>query len=128
MKFSLRTDHRGSTLIESLVALALFGLTASAVGDMLMRQIRMQGTNMTRTTAIALAERELEDLRSLAYKKIDDRTSTQTVAGMTYTIATTVTDDSPADNMKSIATRVSWTEPAGAQTYTINAIYTAIKR
>jgi prepilin-type N-terminal cleavage/methylation domain-containing protein len=128
MKFRLRTNHRGSTLIESLVALALFGLTASAVGDMLMRQIRMQGTNMTRTTAIALAERELEDLRALAYDSIDDRSGTKTVAGMTYTIATTVTDDSPAANMKSIATQVSWTEPAGAQTYTINAIYTAIRR
>ena len=118
----------GSTLIESLVALALFALAASAIGDLLVRQIRMQTSNVTRTTAIALAERELEDLRSLDYGSMASRTATQAVNGLSYTVSTTITADSPARNMKAIATTISWNEPAGSQTYTVNAIYTDITR
>jgi len=40
----------------------------------------------------------------------------------------TVLSDYPATNLKSIATAITWTEPSGSQNYTVNAVYTAIKR
>ena len=123
------SSERGSSLLESMVALALFGIASAAVGDLLARQIRMQGSNSTRTTAIGLAERELEDLRALDYADIPtSRTSTKTVASLTYTVKSTATFNAPAVNMKTIQTEVDWTEPAGSQSYVLNAIYTAVKR
>jgi type II secretory pathway pseudopilin PulG len=121
-------SERGSTLIESLVAIGLFGLVMAAVGDLLITHIRMEGLNVMQTTAIGLAERELEDLRAIQYSDIVSRTSTQTVDGMRYTITSTVTADTPAPNEKSINTAVTWTDRSGAQSYALNAIYTAVTR
>ncbi len=116
------------TLIESVVAVGLFAMAAATIGNLLVRETRMQTWNMTRTSAITLADRELEDLRALDYARIASRSSIQALGGISYTVTTTVTGDTPAVGMKSITTVVSWTEPTGAQTYTVDAIYTAVKR
>jgi prepilin-type N-terminal cleavage/methylation domain-containing protein len=123
-----RRGERGTTLLESLVAVALFGIASAAIGTLLTQHIRTQGTNMTQTSAIGIAERELEDLRAMDYGDIASRTSTTTVASMTYNLTTTVTANTPATNMKSINTTVTWTEARGPQTVSLNAIYTAVKR
>jgi type II secretory pathway pseudopilin PulG len=133
-------DH-GATLIETLVALALFGISIAAIGNLLTCHIRRAGTNSTYTTAVSMAEQEIEDLRSLGYTAIASRTTqvpscnsssswwcaTEPSTGaIQYTITTTVVPDSPATNMKSITIAVNWQEPNGLQTYTLNAIYTAV--
>ena len=126
-----RNTHNqcGTTMVESLVALTLFGLTASAVGNLLVRQIRMQGWNTYRTNAIAVASAELEDLRSMDYNSIpSSRSSTITLGGMTYAVSTAALFDTPASGMKQITVTVNFTEPTGPKSYTLNAIYTAIKR
>lgn len=120
--------QRGSTLIESLVALFIFGFSAATMGQLLVAHIRYQGLNQTRTTAIGLADRELENFRAMDYVDIASHSSSQTFGTVTYLVTSTVLSDVPAVNLKSIATAITWTEPSGAQTYTVNAIYTAIKR
>ena len=114
--------------MESLVALTLFGLTAAAIGNLLTHEIRLQGTNGTTTTAISLAERELEDLRSLEYEDIASRSAARTLGGATYYLQTTVVPDAPAPLMKSVTTNVSWTEAVGPQSYFLYAIYTDVTR
>jgi len=121
-----RRDDRGATLIEALVALALFGISMAAIGKLLTCHVRRAGTNNTYTTAVSMGEQELEDLRSQAYSVIASRSSQVTTGGITYTITTAVVPDSPALNMKSITTTINWREPNGSQTYTLNAIYTAV--
>jgi len=123
------------TLMESLFALVLFGLAAGAIGNLFVRQIRMQGWNVDRTNAIALAEAELEDLRAMDYALIPTassstpaRTATKTLGGMTYTVNTYSLIDTPVSGMKQITVTVSFKEPTGTQSYSLNAIYTAIKR
>lgn len=118
----------GTTLIESMVAVGLFLVAAAAISSLLVGHIRYQGMNTIRTTAITLAARELENLRGLDYKDIASHTTTQSIDGRTYTIVTTVQDNTPAANMKTIEASIGWTESSGAQTYAISAIYTAIKR
>jgi len=118
----------GSTLVESLIAMCLFALAATSTSDLLVTHVRAQGSNLNKTTSIALAERELEDLRALDYASIASRSSTQTVGGLRYTLTTTVTADVPAAGMKTINAVVSWIDLKGAQTYAINAIYAAVKR
>jgi len=117
-------NQRGAILMESLVALGLFGIAMMTIGDLMVQHIRMEGTNGTITTAVALAAGELEDLRGMPYDNIQSRSSTQTDGALTYTITTTVVEDSPAPELKSISTQVTWTEPNGAQSFTLNAIYT----
>ena len=119
---------RGATLIESVFAIGLLLIALSTIGNMLNQQLKAQSSNLTRTNAITLAERELEDLRSLDYNDIASRSSSQMFGSITYAVSTSVVADQPAANMKTIATTVSWTDAGGAQSYVTNAIYTAIKR
>jgi prepilin-type N-terminal cleavage/methylation domain-containing protein len=123
------TSQRGFTMIETVVSLSLFVLAAAAVGKLLVSQVRMETDNATKTTAISLATKELEDLRSLDYPSIPaSRTSTTTVGSLTYRVTSKATFDSPAAGMARITTTVTWTEPLGSQTYTVNAIYTDVTR
>jgi prepilin-type N-terminal cleavage/methylation domain-containing protein len=122
------SNERGVTLIESVVALGLFAIAAAAISNLLVGHVRQKGSNLAATTAIVVAERELEDLRSLDYADIVTRSSTKTFGGLTYTLTTTVTADVPAPNMKTIQTQLTWSEPSGAKSYVLNAVYTAIKR
>lgn len=121
-------SQRGTTLVESLVAVVLFALAARAMGILFSQQFRMQGTNFTTTTAIALASKELEDLRALDYPNVASRSSTATAGAITYTIQTTVVADSPQPNLKTINASVTWTEPSGPKTYSLYAIYTDVTR
>jgi type II secretory pathway pseudopilin PulG len=118
-------NQHGSTLVESLVALSLLGLTAAAIGNLLSREISLDATNGTSTTAISLAEQELEDLRAQDYDAVASRSSTNTVDGATYNVQTTVVPDSPAPDMKSVTTTVTWTDVRGPQSYDVYTIYGA---
>ena len=122
------SNERGVTLIESVVALGLFAIAAAAVSNLLVGHIRQTGSNLAATTAIVVAERELEDLRSLDYTDIVSRSSTKTFDGLTYAVATTITSDMPAPNMKTIQTQITWSELGVAKSYVLDAVYTAIKR
>jgi len=122
------SNQRGSTLIESLVALSLFSLMASAFGNLLVGHIHTSVSNDAQTTAIVLAEWALEDFRAMDYPSIASNTSTQVVDGRTYTVATAVVPDSPAPGIKNVTATVSWNELGRLQTYAFNALYTAVKR
>ena len=130
MNFSRTDKQQGATLVESLAALALFGIAAAAIGSLLTQHIRIEATNRTTTGAITIAEAELESLRSLDYGDIASRTvdPTPAAASPTYHVQTTVVADSPAPNIKAITTKVSWTEPAGSRSVSLYATYTDVTR
>lgn len=129
MKAKRLTKNSGFSLVEATVALCLIVLAASAIGQLLVAQFRLENDNALRTTAISLAAKELEDLRSLDYPSIPaSRSSTASVGGVTYTIASSAAFNQPAASMATITTTVSWTAPLGSQTYTVNAIYTDVTR
>lgn len=114
--------------MESLVAIALFGLAGAAVQRLLVQQLRMENTNVTSTTAITLAAKELEDMRGLDYLDVSSRSSTVTANGLRYAIQTTVVSDSPQPQLKSVIASVSWTESSGPKSYALYGIYTAVTR
>lgn len=120
--WNLRNEY-GSTLVESLVAVSLFGLTVVAIGDLLTREIQLERANGTTTTAVCLAESELEDLHAQDYDDIASHSSTTTVEGATYAVQTKVVTDSPARSLKSVTTTVSWTEARGPKSYSVDTIY-----
>ena len=118
-------NQHGSTLAESLVAISLFGLAAAAIGDLLTRAIQVERSNGTTTTAVCLAESELEDLHAQDYDAIANRSSTAIVEGATYTVQSMVATDSPEPSMKSVTTKVTWTDARGPQSYSLDAIYSS---
>ncbi|HVO23071.1 MAG TPA: type II secretion system protein [Candidatus Margulisiibacteriota bacterium] len=129
MKCKVRKSERGFTLVETLASLGVFALAAGAIGSLLVTQTRLETSNALATTVTSLAAKELEDLRSLDYGSIPgSRTSTTTIANVKYTVTSTATFDTPGPQMASITTTVSWTEPSGSKTYTVNAIYTDVTR
>lgn len=120
--------ERGSTLIETMVALGLFLTSAAGISSLMTHQLRMEVTNGTATTAIALGEQEMEDLRSLDYADIASRQKTKVVGNRSYALQTTVQPNTPAANMKTITVRASWIEPLGPKSTSLYAIYTAVSR
>jgi len=122
------TEERGVSLLETLVALSLFAIAAGTMGDFLVRQIRMAGSNHNYTTAYSYAEQELEDVRAMDYDDIATRSATHPSGSITYTVNTQVVANSPAPNMKNITVTVSWSEPGGARNVALQTIYTAIRR
>lgn len=122
------SSERGVTLFETLAALVLFAVSAAVIGQFLVQHIRFAGSNHRRTVAYALAEGELEDLRSRDYKEIEDQTKYEQVDGRQYTIATQVVSDDPGPNMKKIRVDVAWNEPRGEQHVTVYTVYTEIQR
>jgi general secretion pathway protein I len=123
---STRRRARGFTLLEVLSAMTLFALVAAAVGTLATASIVHTIQNRHASTAAELAQRELEDLRSLAYADLAGGTSTEVVAGQSYTIVTTVTADTPAAGMSRINVEVSWTGPEGSRSYEVDTIYTSV--
>jgi len=120
--------RQGTTLIETIVAVGLFALTAATMSDFLLQQIRMGGANYSYSKAYALAAQEFEDMRSMSYDDMASRSSTTTEGSTTYTVQTTVLADTPEPNMKKITVQVSWTEPSGAKNVKVYSIYTAVQK
>jgi Tfp pilus assembly protein PilV len=121
-------NARGISLLETLVALALFAMTAATMGRFLVAQIRLSSNNYMQTKALSLAAEQLEATRAQRYAEMVSGTRTETDGGVTYTIATTVDSDRPSDGLKSIAVDVSWSDPQGPKNVTVSTIYTEVRR
>jgi Tfp pilus assembly protein PilV len=123
-----RLNARGISLIETLVALALFAMTAATMGRFLVAQIRQASNSHLQTKALAMAAEQLEATRAQRFNDMASGTTTKTVGGVLYTVQTTVVDDTPGNGLKSIAVNVSWKDPQGPKNVTVNTIYTEVRR
>ena len=123
-----RLNARGISLIETLVALALFAMTATTMGRFLVAQIRQSSNNHLQTKALALAAEQLESTRAEKYSDMTSGTRTVMVGGVTYTVATTVDTDSPSHGLKAIEVAVTWNAPQGSKNVTVRTIYTEVRR
>jgi prepilin-type N-terminal cleavage/methylation domain-containing protein len=123
-----RRGERGFSLIETLVALSLFAMTAATMGKFLVTQIRFASNNHLQTKAYSLAAEQLEATRALRFN--DMLASSKTVAfnGVTYTVATDIDDDTPSNGLKTIEVDVSWSDPTGPKNVSVSTIYTEVRR
>jgi Tfp pilus assembly protein PilV len=124
------TRARGSSLIEALVASAVLTVGAAAAASMLTLSSSTSQSSTLGAHAVALAQQEMEDLRSLVYAQILTRDSYPSNApdvfnGTRFTVHTDVQTNQPAANMKTITVTVSWAD-RGARTYDLQTIYTNI--
>lgn len=121
-------EQRGVTLAETLVALGLFAVALAGISSFLVFHVRAAGNNFRQTYAYALAEQELEALRALDYGSMASRSSTKTLGGITYTVSTSVFENNPAPNMKTVVVNVAWTDSGGPRNAQLSTIYTQVRR
>jgi Tfp pilus assembly protein PilV len=112
--------------MEVLAAMVLFALVASAVGALATQSMVHTVRNRHSTNASLIAQEELERLRGLDYATLASSSSTMTMGGQTFNVATTVAGNTPAANMSLITVTVTWTGPEGARSYVVQTIYTSI--
>jgi Tfp pilus assembly protein PilV len=123
-----RWDQRGISLIETLVALSLFAMTAATMGQFLVSQVRHASNNHLQTKAMALAAEQLESTRAQRFNDMQSGSKTKEEGGVTYTIETTIDDDTPANGLKAIEVEVSWNDPTGPKNVAVHTIYTEVRR
>ena len=83
-----RARDAGFTLVEAVVAMAVFAVAASVTLGLILQTGRVAGGNVRRTAAANLAMRQIESVRSTSALSIPDglQVSTKTVGGTQYTI------------------------------------------
>ncbi|MGH7786212.1 MAG: type IV pilus modification PilV family protein [Candidatus Binatia bacterium] len=121
-------DQRGVTLLETVVALGLFAMSAATIGTFMVSQIRHASSNDLYTKAYALAEEELEATRALRFDDMADGTRTVQLGGMSYTVVKQVDDDTPASGLKQIQVDVNWSDSGGPRNVSVHTIYTEVRR
>lgn len=122
------TNHRGVSLIETVAALSLFALSAATMGNFLTHEIRAAGSNNNYMIAHEVGVEELENVRSLLFEEIQSEAREIQKGGMVYRIETSVEDNVPEPNMKSISVDIGWNEPDGERHVVLETIYTAVTR
>jgi prepilin-type N-terminal cleavage/methylation domain-containing protein len=121
-------SQRGLSLLETIVALSLFALSAATTGRYLVNQIRLSTSNYLSTQAYALAEEQLESTRALRFNDMVPGTKTVPVDGRNFVVTTEILNDTPANGLKQITVDVSWTDPLGPKNVAVHTIYTEVQR
>jgi len=114
----LRSDE-GFTLAEAVVAIALFGIMASAATFSIVGLVVTTRTTEHRVAATNLARQEIERLRlqNTTGRQLDSDAQTVQLKGTTYTVTPTMTPAASA-GCGALATRaasvvVTWNSAAG---------------
>ena len=103
----------GFTLLEVLVAIVILTIGLLGTAGLTTGVIRGNHYSKNITSATATAQTQLESIKSSGYANATTTnfpSDTVTMGGMTFTRTTTVTNSSPAANMKTVSVTVSWTE------------------
>lgn len=103
----------GFTLLEVLVAIVILTIGLLGTAGLTTGVIRGNHYSKNITSATAAAQTQLESIKSSGYANATTTnfpSDTVTMGGMTFTRTTTVTNSSPAANMKTVSVTVSWTE------------------
>jgi type IV pilus assembly protein PilV len=100
----------GFTLIEVLVAMTLLSIGLLGVASLTMGVIKGNSYSKNVTTATIVAQQQIEQAQRIGYTSANTLAGNATVSmgGTSFTRATTVTDSSPAANMKAVSVVVSW--------------------
>jgi len=126
MKKKTRRRQQGVSLLEALCAISLFAIVSTAIATLAVGSVRSSALSRDSTEAAMLAQWQMEQIRGLDYPSMASTTTSATMAGKTYTVATNVQTDVPAANMKDIKVTVSWSAPGGARSYSTESIYVDI--
>jgi len=121
LRNTISRRQQGFTLIEVMIALVILATGLLALMTMQIVSIRANAFSSEMTYAAMLAQSRLERIRNMPYDSVQTISPDESVdasastKGMAYTVKTTVVDNSPATDMKTITLRIDWTgTPAGS--------------
>ena len=115
----MRQTQRGFTLTELLIAIVVLTLGILGTAALTTGIIRGNFFSKNITSATAIAQSQLEAVQRAGYANVDTShfsasAAAVTAGGVNFTRTTTITDNSPATNVKTVAVTVSWTEANNA--------------
>jgi len=109
----IEKSENGFTLLEVLVAIVILTIGLLGTAGLTTGVIRGNHFSKNVTSATAAAQTQLESVKSGGYAyatAANFPSDTVTMGGMTFNRTTTITDSSPAANMKTVSVTVSWNE------------------
>jgi type IV pilus assembly protein PilV len=108
----------GFTLIEIMITLVILSVGLVALAGLQITAIKANAFSKRMTTATAVAEAKIEQLKDTPYANVQSESATPIVAAnMNFTRQVTVTANSPVPNTKTIQVTVTWTE--GSQSHVV---------
>jgi len=113
LRQDVATSQNGFTLLEVLVAIVILTIGLLGTAGLTTGVIRGNHFSKNVTSATAAAQTKLEAIKSGGYvyaTAVNFPSDAVTMGGMTFTRTTTITNSSPATNMKTVSVTVSWTE------------------
>jgi prepilin-type N-terminal cleavage/methylation domain-containing protein len=122
----MRNTQAGFTLVEVIVAMVIFLVSASAVASMMYHSTVAVSQNNFTSQAITCAQASLEHLRMLDYDDVSNDSDECAGDGITFDVEWEVTEDEPEDGTKTIVLTVSWSEKGEAKSYELETVYTAV--
>ena len=108
-----RKSERGFTLIETSIALVVMMVAGLAVSSLFMFSMQNNVGGNERALAMAVAQQQLEQLRSVAFEdaSLNAGTTNSTVnsGGHSYAVVKTITDDTNSNGSNKQLRRISIT-------------------
>jgi type IV pilus assembly protein PilV len=109
----------GFTLIELLVTMVILSFGLLGTAGLTTGIIRGNFFSKNITSATVIAQTELEAVQNKGYTganttNFPSSAATVSMGGVNFSRTTTITDNSPASNMKTIAVTVTWNEADNA--------------
>lgn len=122
----MRHTSAGFTLVEVLVAMAVFAIASAATASMMLHATINVAENNGASQAIAFAQAVMEDLRTVDYTDIDDGAEVFMWKGKAFTVTWAVSEDDPSPGMKTIVVTVHWQDRGETRIYETETIYSQI--
>jgi len=98
-------NQNGFSLLEIMISLVLLALIMLPMAVMFGHGAAFLRNNEIENTALLLAQRELEEIKTMEFEDIGDENKNVTQDGTTYTVNTSVTENG---NLKNITVTVAW--------------------
>jgi type IV pilus assembly protein PilV len=103
-------DDKGFTLLESIIAITILSIGLLAMASLTVAIIKGNTLSNNMTTATVLAQDKMENIRKLGYDgAVNETENYGAISGYPlFKRATTVLDDTPYSDMKSVTVTVYW--------------------
>ncbi len=118
-------QDQGFSLVELMVALAIFMIAVLGMAPLLVTHIRVNSQNQLRTVAQDIAVEEMDRLQVMDYPDLAAVSSDPTTEKVVYSLVRTIETNQPSTDQTRIRVAVSWSHQGDSKNYQIVSVRTA---